>query len=328
MTAFGVMPDGKPVERVTIFGGGLTANVMTYGTVVQDLRLEGHATPLVLGFETFEPYLTHSPYFGATAGRCANRIRDGHLEIDGKSYQLDRNFLGKHSLHGGGVSMGKRVWQLDKVASDSVTLSITLDDGEMGFPGNLNANVTYTLLPSGVFDIQMTATTDAPTLCNMAHHSYFNLGDDTVSDHVLQIEAENYLPVDDELIPTGEVAPVEGTRFDFRTPAAVAKARPVDHNFCCFSAKGDLRRLATLSSPSSGVSMEIHSTEPGLQVYDGAKIDIEREGLMGKKMTAHAGIALEPQIWPDANHHAQFPQADLSPGQTYHQQTQYKFSKG
>lgn len=328
MTVFGTMPDGTPVERVTLSGGGLTANVLTYGTVVQDLRLEGHQHSLVLGFETFDPYLSHSPYFGATAGRCANRIRDGHLELNGKTYQLDLNFLAKHSLHGGAVSMGKRVWTLESASSDSATFSIQLEDGEMGFPGNLSASVTYSLLPDGIFDVRMSASTDAPTLCNMAHHSYFNLGSETVSDHLLQVEAESYLPVDDELIPTGEIASVFGTRFDFQGPTPVKAASPVDHNYCCFAEKGALRRVATLYSGTSGVSMDVLSTEPGLQIYDGAKIDIAPEGLDGMKMRAHAGIAIEPQIWPDANHNPEFPQAVLNPDETYEQHTQYRFSKG
>ena len=152
---FGEMPDGTPVERVTIRGGGLTANVLCYGAVIQDLRLDGHDAPLVLGFETFAPYLTHSPYFGATAGRCANRIRDGHLELDGVTYQLDRNFLGKHLLHGGAKGIGKRLWRVEAVGDDRVTLAITSDDGDMGFPGRLDAQVTFALLPGGVFDIRM-----------------------------------------------------------------------------------------------------------------------------------------------------------------------------
>jgi aldose 1-epimerase len=328
MTTFGKMPDGTPVERVTISGGGLTAHVLTYGSVVQDLRLEGHSKPLVLGFETFAPYLTHSPYFGATAGRCANRIRDGHVELNGVAYQLDCNFLGKHSLHGGAISMGKRVWSVEHLASDSVMLSIRLEDGEMGYPGNLTAHVTYSLLPDGVFDVKMSATTDATTLCNMAHHSYFNLGEDNISDHLLQVEADQYLPVDEELIPTGEIASVAGTRFDFRQPNPVSQARLVDHNFCCASQKCSLRRIATLSSAAGGVTMEVHSTEPGLQVYDGAKINIDLAGLSGQEMRAHSGIALEPQIWPDANHHKTFPQAVLTPDETYQQHTQYRFSKG
>lgn len=327
MNQFGKMPDGTPVERATIRGGGLTAQVLSYGAAIQDLRLDGHEAPLVLGFESFAPYLTHSPYFGATAGRCANRIRDGHLEIDGKTFQLDRNFLGKHLLHGGAAGMGKRLWQFEAVAEDRASLVITQADGDMGFPGTLTARVRFACLPGGVLDIRMEAETDAPTLCNLAHHSYFTLGGETISDHFLQIDAEAYLPVDDELIPTGEERLVVGTAFDFRTPAPVRQAQPVDHNFCLARARGPLRKVARLTNAETGLAMELRTTEPGLQVYDGAKIDIALPGLTGQPMRAHAGIALEPQIWPDANHHAAFPQAVLRPGERYAQHTQYIFTK-
>ncbi len=327
MTRFGEMPDGTPVERVTLRGGGLTANVLSYGAVLQDLRLEGCDAPLVLGFDSFAPYLTHSPYFGATAGRCANRIRDGHLELDGQTWQLDRNFLGKHMLHGGSAGMGKRVWRIEAVAADSVTLAITLEDGEMGFPGRLEARVTFALLARGVFDIRMEAETDAPTLCNLAHHSYFALGAETISDHLLEVDAESYLPVDADLIPTGEIRPVAGTGFDFRKPAPIRQAHPVDHNFCLAAARRRLTRVARLENPGNGLAMELRTTEPGLQVYDGSKIDIDLPGLAGQPMRRHAGIALEPQTWPDANHHDNFPGAVLRPGERYRQHTQYIFSK-
>lgn len=321
------MPDGSPVERITIRGGGLTANVLTYGAVIQDLRLEGYDAPLVLGFESFAPYLTHSPYFGATAGRCANRIRDGHLEIDGRTYQLDRNFIGKHLLHGGAAGMGKRVWAITRVDDQSISLTITQPAGDMGFPGALTTRVGFALLPEGVLDIRIEAETDAPTLCNIAHHSYFNLGGETISDHLLKIHAETYLPVDAELIPTGEVRPVAGTPFDFRALAPVGQAHPVDHNFCLSRARRPLRPVARLENRETGVAMELRTTEPGLQVYDGAKIDIDLPGLHGRAMRAHAGIALEPQVWPDANHHEAFPQAVLRPGEFYQQHTQYIFSR-
>ena len=327
MSQFGQMPDGTTVERVILRGGGLTANVLSYGAVIQDLRLDSHDAPLVLGFDTFSSYLTHSPYFGATVGRCANRIRDGHLELDGRSYQLDRNFLGKHLLHGGAAGMGKRVWRFDKVGDDCVTLTITQAAGDMGFPGELTTSVTFSLLPDGILDIRIEAETDAPTLCNIAHHSYFNLGGETVSDHLLMVDAESYLPVDAELIPTGEVRSVAGTGFDFRNPSPVRQAHPVDHNFCLSRERGPLRPVARLASPASGVAMELRTTEPGLQVYDGAKINVDLPGLSGQTLGAHVGIALEPQVWPDANHHDDFPQAVLRPGEVYQQHTQYIFSK-
>ena len=328
MSIFGHMPDQTPVERVEISGGGLTANVLSYGAVLQSLRLEGHDAPLVLGFPEFAPYLTQSPYFGATAGRCANRIRDGHLEIDGTTYQLDTNFLGKHSLHGGVVSMGKRVWEIHKTSESSVSLGISLADGEMGYPGNLSARVTFTVLDGGVFDVQMEASTDAPTLCNLAHHSYFNLsGEETISNHTLEVRAETYLPVDDELIPTGQQAEVTGTGFDFRQARPVSQAHKIDHNFCLSKTRQPIRTVAHVTSAKSGVAMAVRTTEPGLQVYDGAKIDIDLPGLSGAPMRAFAGLALEPQIWPDANHNLDFPQAILRPGEIYRQHTQFIFSK-
>ncbi len=328
MEIVGQMPNGHPVQRVTLTGGGLTAHFLTYGCVLQDLRLEGHASPLVLGFDTFSHYLTRSPYFGAIAGRCANRIRGGHVEIEGRTYQLDRNFLNKHTLHGGATSMGKRLWRVVDVQTNSAALAITLDDGEMGFPGQLDVCVTFTLLARGVMDIRMQATTSATTLCNLAHHSYFNLdGGATISTHKLQIAAERYIPVDVELIPTGEVRDVDGTGFDFRQPKQVSQAHPLDHNFCLSLQRERLRPVAWLSSPLSGVTMECRTTEPGLQVYDGSKIEIEIPGLSASPMGACSGLAIEPQIWPDANHHPHFPQAVLRPGETYDQQTQFVFLK-
>lgn len=331
MHEFGEMPDGTEVHRVQLSGYGLTANILTYGAVIQDLRLEGHEPSLVLGFEDFESYLLHSPYFGATAGRYINRIRDGHLEIDGKTYQLDQNFLGKHCLHGGSHGIGKRVWKIEELNSDSVTLSIMLADGEMGFSGELQVQARFTLQSDSTLDIRYDAFTDKPTLCNIGHHSYFNLdGSKSITDHTLQVHASHYTPVDNELIPTGKVIDVEGTSFNFQEPRKVKfgdQGGTFDHNFCLSSGRDRLRLIATLHSPFSGVSMLVHSTEPGLQVYDGAKLDIQVPGLDGTIMEPRSGIALEPQVWPDSAHHRHFPQAILRPGEQYSQHTQFAFTK-
>ena len=328
---FGLMPDGTPVRRYRLRGGGLTAHFLTYGAVLQDLRLDGHSGPLVLGFEAFDHYPAHSRYFGATAGRYANRIRDGHVEIDGEAFQLDTNSLGKHTLHGGAAGIGKRLWELRDLSADSITLGIRAVDGEMGFPGNLDILQTFRLLDGGLLDITLRAVTDAPTLCNLAHHSYFNFGaGDTVDTHVLWVCAETYLPVDAELIPTGEQATVAGTRFDFRAPAALGPASAqglIDHNLCLSAGREPLRRVAELVCPESGVAMELRTTEPGLQVYDGSALAVPVPGLEGRRMGARSGIALEPQVWPDSPHHADFPQAVLRPGETYSQHTQYIFRK-
>ncbi|PSL18441.1 aldose epimerase family protein [Shimia abyssi] len=328
MHAFGTMPTGETVHRLRLEGGGLTAHVLTYGAVLQDLRLEGHDAPLVLGFPEFAPYLDRSPFFGAIAGRYANRIADGHLEIDGATHQLACNFLGKHCLHGGLDSMGKRLWQVQEHSASHVVLTHELPDGHMGFPGALTARVTIRVLDGGVLDFVMEAETDAPTLCNLAHHSYFVLDDGrTISEHLLKVDTGQYLPVDGELIPTGEVRDVDGTSFDFRAFARLKQAHPVDHNFCLSQKRGAIRPVAWLKSQRSGVSMECRTTEPGLQIYDGANINIDLGGLSGEPMGAYAGLAMEPQVWPDANHHAHFPQAILRPDERYRQHTQFVFLK-
>ncbi|SNY91252.1 aldose 1-epimerase [Cohaesibacter sp. ES.047] len=329
---FGEMPDGTPIDCITISGGGLTAKVLTYGAIIQDLRLEGHDKALVLGYETLEPYLTDSPYFGATVGRVGNRIRDGHLEIDGKTYQLDINFVGKHTLHGGTVGMSQKVWRVEWIKPDAVQLSVELPDGEMGFPGTLSIVQTYSLKEGGVLDLDLTAHTDKTTVCNLAHHSYFNLdGSATIHDHVLQVNGDRYTVSDEECIPSGEIASLDGHPLDFRKPKRVgdviAITSIIDNNICCEEGAGTLRKLAALSSPKSGVSVEVMSTEPGLQIYDGIHIKTDVPGLDGFKMGTNAAFCMEPQIWPDAVHHANFPQPILRPGETYHQHTQYVFSK-
>lgn len=323
------MPDGDEVTRHRISGGGLTADILSYGAVLHNLQLDGHDAPLVLGFETFEPYLTDSPYFGAIAGRCANRVRDGRFEIDGATYQTDQNFLGKHMLHGGSKGIGKRNWQVETVSSNRMSLRIDLHDGEMGFPGAMVVRCHYACLNGGVFDIRLAGETDAPTLCNLAHHSYWNLdGSETLSDHVMQINADRYTVVDEEFIPTGESRNVTNTRFDFQAERPVLDEDIIDHNLCLSDRKEPIRRIGVLRSWRSGVAMEVHSTEPGIQVYDGFKMNVAVAGLGGRRYGRHAGVALEPQIWPDAVNHRDFPSVVLRPDETYTQHTQFRFSKG
>lgn len=334
MEQFGTTGDGESVYRVTITGGGLTTSVISWGAVIQDLRLEGHEPPLVLGFERFEDYQAHSPYFGAIAGRYANRIRDGRFEIDGRSYQVDTNFLGKHLLHGGAHGIGKRNWQIAGTSENSVKLTLRDPDGVMGFPGNLDVSCTYSLEQNGTLCVILEAETDAPTLCNLAHHSYFNLedgGSGDILDHTVKIAADRYLPVDEELIPTGEVPNVAGTAFDFQSPRAIGlpvDGPPVDydHNFCLSEDRTELRDVAWIEAPRSGVSMGIATTEPGLQFYSGSKVAREVPGLGGRVYRAFAGFAMEPQVWPDAPNNPGFPQAILRPGENYRQVSEFRFS--
>jgi aldose 1-epimerase len=330
---FGRMPDGGDVRRVAISGGGLTAQVMGWGAVVQDLRLAGHDHPLVLGFEDFAAYPAHSPYFGAIAGRYANRIAQGRFVIDGKTHQADANFLGKHTLHGGSDGFGRRLWTLEGAGADFVTLAYRAGDGEMGFPGNLRVLCSYSVKPEGRFIVALSARTDAPTLCNLAHHSYFNLDDGGRTDalgHLMRIDAGAYLPVDDELIPTGDVLRVDGTGFDFRAARKIRNGdgpahRPYDHNFCLSAGRGPLKPAALAKGARSGVEMEVWTTEPGLQFYDGVGTARDVPGLGGVTYGAHAGFCLEAQIWPDAPNRPYFPQALLRPHQVYAQTTEYRF---
>lgn len=330
---FGTTAEGETVHRFTISGGGLTASVMNWGAVVQDLRLAGHDAPLVLGFDRFEDYPVHSPFMGAIAGRYANRIRGGRFRLEGERYQVDTNFLGKHMLHGGALGFGKRVWTVALHGSDFVTLTLHSPDGDMGFPGTLEATCTYRLKIPGTLSVELTATCDRPTLCNLTHHSYFNLDDGgagDVLDHRLMLAAAAYLPVDEELIPTGVVQPVDGTPFDFalaRTVRMEIEGEQVvyDHNFCLAAARGPLRQAAWLQGASSGVEMEVWTTEPGLQFYAGHKVARSVPGLGGRTYGAYAGLALEPQIWPDSPNRPYFPQAVLWPGGLYRQVTEYRF---
>jgi aldose 1-epimerase len=333
---FGTTPDGHAVHRFTISGGGLTARVLTWGAVIQDLRLAGHDAPLVLGFERFEDYPPHSPYFGSIAGRYANRIRDGRFTIDGQRHEADRNFLSKHLLHGGSAGFGRKVWTAQETGADFVTLALSSADGDMGFPGSIDVTCTYRLKPAGTLSVELSAEADASTLCNLAHHSYFNLddgGSGDILDHRMMIAAGAYLPVDEELIPTGVVQPVEGTPFDFRAArpvrhAASGEQTVYDHNFCIAAARGPMRQHIWVQGAKSGVEMEVWSTEPGVQFYAGHKVGRDATGLDGRRYKNWAGFCLEPQVWPDSPNRPYFPQAVLRPGETYQQATEYRFRLG
>ncbi len=333
---FGKTAAGEDVGRIRIAAGDLTAHILTYGAVVQDLRLEGHDHPLVLGFETFEPYIEDSVYFGAIVGRYANRIAHGRFTIDGERFQATPGAHGVHTLHGGPEGIDRRLWTIVLCGADFVTLALRDRDGEMGFPGNLDIQCTYRVTAHATLAIELSATCDAPTLCNLAHHGWFNLEDGgagSVLDHRLSIDADAYLPVDATLIPTGVVQPVEGTDFDFRTPRTIRSAdgRPqtaYDHNFCLAAARRPLTRAAWVQGPRSGVEMEVWSTEPGLQFFWGGIPARSSPGLDGITYQPNAAICLEPQIWPDSPNHRYFPQAILRPGDRYEQRTEYRFRQG
>ncbi|WP_375690860.1 aldose epimerase family protein [Pseudooceanicola sp. LIPI14-2-Ac024] len=322
---FDTLPDGRTVEQVTLQGGGLTANVLTYGATVQDLRLDGVDHPLVLGADRIAPYLGPMTYFGAIVGRYANRIAGGHFKADGRDWQADLNEGGRTTLHGGSEGTGQMLWSIAAFSDSSVTMVLDLPDGHMGFPGAMQVQVICSLSAEAALNFEITAEADRPTPCNFAHHGYFNLdGGPDILNHRLQIAAAHYLPVDADLIPTGKETHVEGTAFDFREPRVIAPGG-YDHNFCLWRSRTDLRPVALLRG-QSGLTMEVDTTEPGLQVYDGGGFGA-MQGLGGRSYGRFAGVALETQNWPDAPNHPHFPDWLLKPGQTYRHRVSYRFSR-
>lgn len=321
---FGTLPDGRAVQRITLRGAGLVARVLTLGATLQDLRLEGVDHPLVLGAETAADYLDGLLYAGAIVGRYANRIAGGQVDLDGRRFALDRNFQGAACLHGGADGMAVQIWQIAELAQDRAVLALDLPDGHMGFPGALRAEVTITLREPAAICFAMRATSTAPTPCNLAHHSYFNLdGSADARDHLLQVAADHFLPVDAGRIPVGPPVRVAGTPFDFRTARRLGD-HGFDHNFCLAAAGGRLRDVASLSAGS--LRLVVATDAPGLQVYDGAHFS-GQPGLQGRSYGPHAGIALETQNWPDAPNRPDFPPAILRPGETYRHDAVYRFER-
>lgn len=328
---FGKLADGRAVEEITLKKGSLEAMVLTYGAIIRDLKFNDRS--VVLGFEDLDSYLAHSPYFGCVPGRCANRIANASMSIDGITHQLTANQNGIHHLHGGENGFSARLWSLEQSDKGSVLLKYVSEDGEEGYPGRVEAMVRYTLTGSGALRVKFSATTDKTTPVNLTQHSYFNLdGSKTILDHSLEIVADTYLPVDDTLIPTGDIRKVAWTPYDF------LEARPLkrrggeedvifDHNFCLSDAPGSELGLAAALEDSKGdCRMELWTTEPGLQLYDGCKIDVPVPGLEGRKYGAYAGLCLEPQRWPNGVNQSGFPNVLLRPGETYSHVSEFRFS--
>lgn len=330
---FGQTQSGETVYRVEIKGGGLTAKIITWGAVIQDLRLDGHDAPLLLGFDDFDSYPAHSSYFGATPGRCANRIGGGKFTLDGKNYQLDLNEKGVTHLHGGKDNIAKRNWTIVEHDVDRVVLKIVDPDGRGGYPGNCTIQATYWVHGNGEFSVTYESTSDQPTIANVCQHAYFNLdGRDDALGHDIMIAADGYLVTNELQIPTGEVRPVAGTVFDFREMSPMkrfdgSEQALYDHNFCLSTERTAKRSVALARSLNSGVSLEVRTTEPGVQFYGGFKLDVPVPGLDGRKYGPFAGFCLETQIWPDAINHEGFPDAVLRPGEVLRQETDYIFSK-
>jgi len=327
---FGVLPDGTRVDEIILKKGELEASILTFGAIIRDLKVGGQT--VVLGFETLQDYLDHSPYFGAVVGRCANRICKGRMTIDGHDYQLDLN-ENEHHLHGGHAGFSNRLWMVEQSDKASVLLKLVSEDGDMGYPGRVEVLVRYTLTGTGALRVKISAQTDKATPVNLTQHSYFNLdGSDTILDHNLEIAAETYLPVDDEWIPTGEVRNAAWTPYDFQNGRRLRRKAGeqdvvYDHAFCLREDPSDTVEFAAALEDSSGdLRMEVWTTETGLQLYDGGKIKTPVPGLGGKTYGAHAGVCLETQGWPDSINRPGFPSVLLRPAENYSHVTEFRFS--
>ncbi len=331
---FGTLPDGDEVSEIAIATGNLSVRVITLGAVIRDLRLAGVDHPLVLGFDRLDYYLEHSPHFGAVVGRSANRIGGGRFTIDGHDYQLSLNEKGKTHLHGGFHGFGVRNWRLVAHDASSVTLAIDSPAGEEGYPGAVTVTLRYILQAPATLVMEIEATSDAPTPVNLAQHSYFNLDDSpTILDHQVRIFADAYTPTDADDIPTGEIVAVAGSFYDFRSARPIRQMRGgervvFDKNFVVGRSKASTPHPhVQLQSLNNGVTLDIASTEPGVQFYDGYMMRIPVPGLGGRSYGVNGGCCFEPQLFPDAPNHPGFPNSILRPGETYFQSTHYAFSR-
>jgi aldose 1-epimerase len=335
---FGRTSDGKGVELYTLTNGkGMEAKIMTLGAAVVSLTApdkNGNYADVVLGMDKLEGYLGGVPYFGAVVGRYGNRIAKGQFTLEGQAYKLAVN-NGENSLHGGLKGFDKQVWTA-KDAEGGVEFTYVSRDGEEGYPGTLTAKVLYTVTPENELKLEYTATTDKPTVVNLTNHSYFNLaGEGDILQHQVMIDADRFTPVDQGLIPTGELKPVEGTPFDFRKPTAIGARidQPdeqlkfgggYDHNWV-LNGSG-MRKAAEVYEPKTGRVMEVLTQEPGLQFYTGNFLDGTITGKGGRAYQKRAAFCMETQHFPDSPNKPSFPTTELKPGQTYHTVTVYRFS--
>lgn len=344
-SAYGVTPEGEAVDQYTLINGkGMEVTVITYGGIITSWTApdrNGQYRNVVLGFDNLAPYLGENPFFGAIIGRYGNRIAKGKFTLSGKSYQLETND-GSNHLHGGVKGFNRVVWSAEpKQDASSVSLVLTYlsKDGAGGYPGNLSSTVTYKLTTEDALEVTYEATTDKETIVNLTQHSYFNLSgnfNNSILDHELMLMADSYLPVDATLIPTGQLAAVAGTPFDFTVSKAIgrdintaddqlAKGKGYDHCWVLKDA-GTVRKVASLMHPASGRQLEILTDEPGMQFYCGNFLDgtlpIPGGGTYGHR----TGLCLETQHYPDSPNQASFPSVTLKPGEKYNSTTVFKFS--
>ncbi|MGC8742454.1 MAG: aldose epimerase family protein [Verrucomicrobiia bacterium] len=343
--SFGQTEEGKNIDQYVLKNNkGMTVKIITYGGIITELLVpdkNGRVNDVVLGFDDLKGYLKGHPYFGAIVGRVANRIAGGKFKLGDKEYTLAKN-NGPNHLHGGIRGFDKVIWNAEPIYRSEgvgVRLSYLSPDGEEGYPGNLSVTVVYLLSNENELKIEYKATTDKETIINLSNHSYFNLlgaENGLILDHELFINANYYTPVDDTLIPTGEIKPVEGTPLDFRKPTKIgARIEQVkvgdnpsgyDHNYVLNGGGVKLDLAAQVYEPTTGRFMEVYTTEPGIQFYSGNFLDGTLTGKKGVIYKKHHGFCLETQHFPDSINHPNFPSVVLKPGQMYTQTTVYKFS--
>ena len=321
---FGTTATGQKVEAITLRAGELTARILTYGATLQDLRLAGTPWPLVLGCDSLAGYEGRLHWCGAVVGPVANRLSGARATIAGRLWQAEPND-GPNLLHSGPAGVSNRVWQIAEASAEAVTLRLALAPGDCALPGNRVLHATYRLAAPATLEITLSAQSDAETLMNLASHPYWNLdGTATAAGHHLSVAAGRYLPTDAQNLPLAP-CPVAGTGYDLREPRPLADLVPLDHNFCLDGA--GLRPVAQLEG-GRGVTLALETDAPGLQVYDGrALASAPSLGLMGQPYGAHAGVALEPQCWPDAPHHADFPTITLASGAQWRQRSRVHLSR-
>jgi aldose 1-epimerase len=337
-TDFGKLTDGTPIDLYTLTNSkGLIAKVTNYGTIITELHVpdrNGQLGDIVLGFDNLDQYVGPHPHFGATIGRVANRIARGKFTLHGQTYTLAIN-NGPNHLHGGLAGFDKKVWRAEPGEGASVKFSYTSPDGEEGYPGAVEVSVVMTLTDANELSIDYTATTDQNTPVNLSNHSYFNLlGEGDVLGHEIMLSADYYTPVDDTMIPTGQLAPVKGTPFDFTSPKPIGsrfaqlQGSPVgyDHNYVINRAGKGLALAARVWEPATGRCMEVRTTQPGVQFYTGNFLDGAITGKRGVVYRRHTGFCLETQHYPDSVNHPAFPSTILHPGHAYRQTTVHTFS--
>jgi aldose 1-epimerase len=344
-TPFGNAADGQPLKLITLRNqSDIEIRISTYGGTILSLKTPdraGASDDIVLGFDTMPPYFDQSPYFGCLIGRYCNRIAKGQFKLDGQTYKLATN-NGPNHLHGGKVGWDKVVWTSEpfqNAGGVGVKLSYTSKDGEEGYPGTVAADVTYTLTDKNELVVDYHATTDKPTIINLTQHSYFNMAGAKANDilgHQLMINADRYTPVDATLIPTGELAPVDGTPFDFRTATTIGarindaneqlkRGLGYDHNYVVKRDGTALTLAARVVEPVTGRTMEITTTEPGIQFYSGNFLDGKITGKGGRVYGHRSGFCLETQHYPDSPNHPAFPTTTLRPGEEYRSKTVFTF---